>query len=513
MGQVSPARCNIDRPSLTIENQSRASPESQELRRCVVSLRAWAGCCLWKSAWGASMPAGVAPPCAAGAGAAMAAQVLNLNNEVVKMRKEVKKARVLTIRRLTRHIAKLKSKKGSEHVVLKNQRRAERLLEEIHAMKEIKPDQVTKQALGREINFEQICKKPDSTPADRAMARLATHPLLRTKIADIKAAVKAFKDARQKPTKTQSSDEHKSGGQLSQKPKSMQHSNSNIVNQTFPLDLKQQEDQTKENVKTSTTIENKQIFERECEHKTLETERTDPVCNLSLQAAEKHTVVQDQTEKTVNWPKRKKLTSANKFRITNESNSDVSDLEEFDNKEYFDDSTEERFYNQTSDSEDSDSNDDFFIDKVKKKKRKVADSEPSSVKEKKKLKETLLNQTEESKIMSLEDVNTEESKRSAKAVKVESVFCNSLSRSDQKPKIMKRNFRDQTSKNGRRAFPKNEPSVKRKQLAKAAGKKSENKKERLEQPLHPSWEASKKRREQVSQITAFQGKKIKFDDD
>ncbi|XP_044878066.1 serum response factor-binding protein 1 isoform X2 [Mauremys mutica] len=426
------------------------------------------------------------------------------------MRKEVKKARVLTIRRLTRHIAKLKLKKGSEDVVLKNQRRAERLLEEIHAMKEMKPDQVTKLALGGEINFEQVCKKPNSTAADRATARLATHPLLKTKIADIKAAVKAFKDARQKPPKTQSSYEHKSEEQHSQKPKLRQHSNSNIDNQTHTL--KQQEAKTKMNVKTATNIENKQICESECEQKSSETERTDSLGDLSLQTSEEHAIVQDQTETTIDWPKRKKLTSANRFRITNKSKSDVSDMEEFDNKEYFDDSTEERFYNQSSDSEDSDSDDDFFIGKVKKKKKKVAHSDLSSAKEKKRL-EALLNKTKDSKSMTMQDVLTEESKPSAKAMKLESVFCNSLSRSDQKSKNMKRNVNYQTSKNRRTAFPKNELRVKRTHLAKAAGIKYENKKEHLEQPLHPSWEASKKRREQISQITAFQGKKIKFDDD
>uniref|UniRef100_A0A8C3HIA6 Serum response factor-binding protein 1 n=1 Tax=Chrysemys picta bellii TaxID=8478 RepID=A0A8C3HIA6_CHRPI len=368
------------------------------------------------------------------------------------MRKEVKKARVLTIRRLTRHIAKLKLKKGSEDVVLKNQRRAERLLEEIHAMKVMSSYTYT--------------------------------------------AVKAFKDARRKPPKTQSSDEHKSEEQLSQKPKLRQHSNSNVDNQTHILVLKQQEAKTKVNVKTATNIENKQICERECEQKSSEIERTDSPGDLSLQTSEKHAVVEDQTEPTIDWPKRKKLTSANKFRITNKSNSDVSDMEEFDNKEYFDDSTEERFYNQSSDSEESDSDDDFFIGKVKKKKKKVADSDLSSAKEKKNLKEALLNKTKDSKFMTMQDVITEESKPSAKAMKLESVFCNSLSRSDQKSKNMKRySFPFQTH------------------LAKAAGIKYENKKEYLEQPLHPSWEASKKRREQISQITAFQGKKIKFDDD
>ncbi|KAF4787616.1 serum response factor-binding protein 1-like protein [Turdus rufiventris] len=74
------------------------------------------------------------------------APVLNLNNEVVKMRKDVKKARVLTIRRLTRHIGKLKSKKGSEDLKLKNQKRVERLIEEIHAMKDLAHGDVLKPA-------------------------------------------------------------------------------------------------------------------------------------------------------------------------------------------------------------------------------------------------------------------------------------------------------------------------------------------------------------------------------
>lgn len=62
------------------------------------------------------------------------------------------------------------------------------------------------------------------------------------------------------------------------------------------------------------------------------------------------------------------------------------------------------------------------------------------------------------------------------------------------------------------ALLKEEPQLKKQPFAKAAGIKCNNKKACSEQPLHPSWEASKRRREQMSQITAFQGKKIKFDD-
>lgn len=65
---------------------------------------------------------------------------LNVNNEVVKMRKEVKRVRALIIRKLTRQIGKLKKKKGKEADIERNQRRAGRLLEEIHAMKALTPD-------------------------------------------------------------------------------------------------------------------------------------------------------------------------------------------------------------------------------------------------------------------------------------------------------------------------------------------------------------------------------------
>lgn len=68
---------------------------------------------------------------------------LNLNNEVVKMRKDVKRVRALIIRKLTRQIGALKKKKGKEAEVEKNQRRAARLLEEIHAMKALSPDLVS----------------------------------------------------------------------------------------------------------------------------------------------------------------------------------------------------------------------------------------------------------------------------------------------------------------------------------------------------------------------------------
>ncbi|KAI5935148.1 Serum response factor-binding protein 1 [Manis javanica] len=59
----------------------------------------------------------------------------SLSNEFVNVRKEVKRIRALVIRKLVRSVSRLKSKKGAEDALLKNQRQAQRLLEEICAMK------------------------------------------------------------------------------------------------------------------------------------------------------------------------------------------------------------------------------------------------------------------------------------------------------------------------------------------------------------------------------------------
>lgn len=121
---------------------------------------------------------------------------LNLSNEVVKMRAEVKRVKVLIIRKLTRQMVALKKKKGAEADLERNQRRAARLLEEIHVLKALAPDSVTKAALQSDISFEKVCQKKDASLSERATARIATHPEFSKRIQSIKAAVQAFKSER-----------------------------------------------------------------------------------------------------------------------------------------------------------------------------------------------------------------------------------------------------------------------------------------------------------------------------
>ncbi|XP_038026570.2 serum response factor-binding protein 1 isoform X3 [Anas platyrhynchos] len=406
--------------------------------------------------------------------------------EVVKMRKDVKKVRVLTIRRLTRHIGKLKLKKGSEDLKLKNQKRVERLIEEIHAM------------------------KPKATASERAIARLATHPLLKHKIAELKAAVKAFKDARQDPNKASPAKK----GTPEAQPKSGQHCISSLDERVLKPDQKKQgcEPKTKMDMKIQTNGGAEELSDSESEQKIMEMERTCSPKEFSFKTVERPQFTQNKTGEKLGNKKRKENMKMNKLTAKKKTISGGSDLEQNSEEEYFDDSTEERFYNQTSDS-DSDSSDDFFIGKVKRKKKITAASDLSLVKDKNKPQENILNKEKNTGSGTVQDMIVEEEKSSTKVKKLESVFCSSLSTtSNQKSQNRGRNTKDQPLQNRRTALFKKEPQLKKQPFAKGSGLKCDSKKPCLEQPLHPSWEASKRRREQISQITAFQGKKIKFDD-
>ncbi|NWW40535.1 SRFB1 protein, partial [Panurus biarmicus] len=350
--------------------------------------------------------------------------------------------------------------------------------------------------------------QPNCTAAERAMARLATHPTLKPRFVELKAAVKAFKDARRNADKGTPMKKDQSEEQ----PKSAQHSNNNLDDQASRRPQKQQgcEHKTKSGMKTETDKVVEELCESESEQETVEMERAYAPEEPSFQAVEMQTGSQNKTGKKLDYQKKKENMSMNKLDAIKEIIDD-SDQEHPNEKEYFDDSTEERFYNESSDS-DSDSNDDFFIGKVKKKKKVAAVNNFSSTEGKGSVQKNVM-KTEKSTVSgAAQNLIMEERKPLAKAGKLESLFCSSLSTTNQKSQNRRRNT-DQSLKNERTGFLKNETKLEKVPFAKAsAGTKCNNKKASLEQPLHPSWEASRRRREQMSQITAFQGKKIKFDD-
>ncbi|XP_043442058.1 serum response factor-binding protein 1 [Prionailurus bengalensis] len=418
---------------------------------------------------------------------------LNLNNEVVKMRKDVKRIRVLVIRKLVRSVGRLKSKKGTEDALLKNQRRAQRLLEEIHAMKELKPDIVTKSALSDDINFEKICKKPDSTATERAIARLAVHPLLKKKIDVLKAAVKAFKDARQNVVEINSS-----------KNASVEnHSKDTLCSNDDASKLQHEGTIVSEQKEKEAKILAKKP--RNSKEKITKMEHGPNAVDIPdspSKPSERDSVVPSEPRKTPADPKMKTISKTKKSKGSNSSLGDNSDGEELqeEEKEYFDDSTEERFYKQSSMSEDSDSGDDFFIGKVRRTRKKESNCH-SSVKEQNPPKKVL---PEEDLLETHQNIRKDKNPPSTESRKFESVFFHSLSGS----KISRR---EQAPKSKTPGFQQNELQLKN-PFNKSAQRGLENTKQQSQLPLHPSWEASRRRKEQQSKIAVFQGKKITFDD-
>ncbi|GAB1301716.1 Serum response factor-binding protein 1 [Apodemus speciosus] len=426
---------------------------------------------------------------------------LNLNNEVVKMRKEVKRIRVLVIRKLVRSVGRLKSKKGTEDALLKNQRRAQRLLEEIHAMKELKPDVITKSALSDDINFEKTCKKPDSTAAERAVARLAAHPLLKKKTDVLKAAVQAFKDARQNAPGAASSKSTSEEGQRKDIPGSKEDASESQHPGRTVVPAQKGKD-TSIAAKKEGSASKEKLAKAEQGPKALAMPRSPGKPSGKGAGVDSgHQGAPSPGDKSQGKASTRTTEKSNVCEPADNSGSEEEESEE--EKEYFDDSTEERFYKQSSASEDSDSGDDFFIGKVRRTRKKECDVH-SSAKDQKPLPKVSC------KTNTLEthwDLRNDKHKLIPEAKKLESVFFHSLSG----PNSSRRDPREQAPKNKSPDFAKNDPPVKN-QFTKSAHRGFESMKQPTHPPLHPSWEASRRRKEQQSKIAVFQGKKITFED-
>ncbi|XP_060948733.1 serum response factor-binding protein 1 [Limanda limanda] len=536
--------------------------------------------------------------------------VLNLNNEVVKMRKEVKRVRVLIIRKLIRQISASKKKKGNEAQVEKSQRKAARMLEEVHAMKVLRPDLVTKTALQKKLNFEQLCRDPKSTIVDRAVARIATHPQFIKKIEDIKAAVEAFKVDRMKdlkkgggvkvqsqaekvkppsPDKSKEKKKDKEEGKVKvqlngmsekkegdgipkdssvAKPKTdtvlaalasatadVQKKDKPESERVYPVSTQsgKRKDTVRDvpqskgaGMKPKAAVLRKQEEEEESDFESSDDKESD-FESLDEKESDFESLDEKEGDLESSDEKEKDLESSDEKKkelvSLDEKESDLESADEKE-KEYFDDSTEERFLKQSSQSEESE--DDFFVGKVSKYKKK---KKPKVVEEKKRV-ETSDQATTSDRVQS--ELDELESRLKSKA-KFQSVFFPSLSgskksageaagrgRDGDKFRGSNRDFtkqsrfqkefageegnsgnkysrpEDRRGGSGERGFAsggrgrgRGRGDFTRQKAPMGRGAFSQPE---PEQALHPSWEASKKRKEQQGQILPFQGKKIRFDD-
>uniref|UniRef100_A0A672SHB1 Serum response factor-binding protein 1 n=1 Tax=Sinocyclocheilus grahami TaxID=75366 RepID=A0A672SHB1_SINGR len=405
---------------------------------------------------------------------------LNLSNEVVKMRVEVKRVKVLLIRKLIRQISVLEKKKGSEADLEKFRRRAARLREEIHELKAVTSDSVTKVALQKDISFEKVCRNKEASLSERVIARIATHPQFSKKIQSIKAAIKAFKEQRINALNPEK--------QAKSNAENAQADSDDDVGSEKSND--EDGDVAEEKLNSPITeIHKSSVAEL--------TESTDsdlvkvPPSKIITTSSEKSKRVEMKSQKA-EPQKKKDLPETKRAEVEkDDEESDLSDEEE--EKEYFDDSTEERFHKQSSQSEESD-DDDFFLGKVTLSKSSVS--------------------SQKAKFGSRDDgARPSLFQNQRKGPEGIAAQYKDLG-ADRRTGPFNPNRQTFKVAGQRQAGPsgagRGRPQFEQKRNPRGPpGRMSDP----PQQSLHPSWEASRKRKEQQAQITAFQGKKIRFDDD
>lgn len=381
---------------------------------------------------------------------------------------------------------------------------------------------MTKTALQKKLNFELVCKNPKSTISDRAVARIATHPQFSKKIEALKSAVKAFKDERANGGKQMFTEkmQNKVKKETPQVPDQGGEKEEEVTAE--PQKQEEEEDVLKDPV-GSTFFESKKESVEELIPKNVK-----PAPEKSVKNVRKKNEPQSKKEEKKAMPKSTLQTESDKA----ESELESSDEED---KPYFDDSTEERFHKQSSQSEDSDN--DFFVGKVSRFKKKKPEQKTETGPEGQNGQDTKADRNKEVK---------DKPDLKPKAASLQSVFCSSLakraagrgagrggdtfrgSHGMQRDFGKKSRFHKEGRATERHSFNSKTDSPQKsfgfdsRGRGRGASEAVKHKAHRggggfshqaPQQALHPSWEASRKRKEQQGQIMAFQGKKIKFDDD
>ncbi|XP_058806250.1 serum response factor-binding protein 1 [Phymastichus coffea] len=111
---------------------------------------------------------------------------IEINKEIVLLRKSVEQAKVHVIKKHTREIMKLRNYKGPESQKNKRLRKAGRRAAEILAIKNVKNDEITKYVLTHPLNLKQVLNDRQSQLLTRIMARIANHKTFSQKIDDLK---------------------------------------------------------------------------------------------------------------------------------------------------------------------------------------------------------------------------------------------------------------------------------------------------------------------------------------
>ncbi|KAG8282632.1 hypothetical protein J6590_031882 [Homalodisca vitripennis] len=116
---------------------------------------------------------------------------ISLNNQIIRMRKDVKRAKVHVIHKLTRTIAMLRKSKGNEQLKAKHERKAERLTKKVKRIDELSEDEIAKFALTTMEDLNRLSTDIKIPMTTQAMATIAIHKFVAGPVEEYR---KAFPD-------------------------------------------------------------------------------------------------------------------------------------------------------------------------------------------------------------------------------------------------------------------------------------------------------------------------------
>ncbi|XP_019640443.1 PREDICTED: serum response factor-binding protein 1-like [Branchiostoma belcheri] len=454
-----------------------------------------------------------------------------LNKEIVLLRGDVKRARLLLIQTLCRNIRKLRGKKGNPAQLAKNQHRAEKLHEDITVLKGLKPDDVTKAGLFADLDEHKVLSDPSSSSKERAMARLISHKALRSRLDTVRAKFNIIPDQKIIPEI-----------QITVKDKQPENKATKAADKPGQAETEKRPAEKKDNTQTESSIEKVQ-------------QSSDGGSSpSSVGEADKFCPSKDEAKASTELPSTAEIvvSTGNKTSDSDEEEEEekeeeesVEEMEEDDDDDVeseveeipsleTESSMESRTESQLNlENQSRESNNKQTVNRteataVKRKgPRKAACDVEEEDEEEEQKEETTVTEGDdmflregdpdpeedlEGRRRSLDSGGSSERAPLGRAPPGESLFIGSLAgrtRNVKKGKFEKRMGKRPTERGtshkfatkGRAQHPPRVPGGGR------VVKPSES-----SAHLHPSWIAKRKQKEQAGQITAFQGKKIVFDD-
>lgn len=488
-------------------------------------------------------------------GEASSIDKVNLNNKIISMRSTIKKSKIRILTKLIRHIKDLNRKINEKSAnVQKKKRKHANLVEEMKTIKALKADTVSRFVLGNTCTFEELNNKGFQSTEARALARFADEPLLKDVVKKFRAEHSDWKSLAAF-VQTQSSGRHIKKKNKNKNKKTEKHETktnikakqimvSNFVHGKVDNMNSTINDMTSDatnakpllNVKSSDSNKNQKLINKDLHHdssdakvdanqkksdsaeknsnkkiqdsKKLQNSPNNESKNLNTKLAVKKEPTQHSTQnaamvvKKINLmnfddgddiliDKTKDTMTANLFGVENnrENQSESLFFTSQDSSVMETEENETENYDQKKDDDD----DDFIVSGNHSMFLSLSGKETESFKGGRGKRGRM-------------DFNSPHSdfKRTNSQGYRNSGYRNNIGRG----KFSNRGGREKT-------YPPTKTFKESKYTPSnnMAKQKLSDKSNLNEEKLHPSWEASRKRKEQAASISAFQGKKTTFDDD